>query len=77
MALGHMMIEATSQERREGDLLMSNENLEGRNELGKRHALVLQPLLVGGLVVDNDYEIVIGALVVELALGAFAAGHDC
>lgn len=57
------------------DLLVGDEDAERRDELRKRHALVLQPVLVGSLIVDEDNEVVVGSLVVELALGSLAACH--
>lgn len=54
---------------------MSDEDLEGRNKLSERNALVAQPGLVLLRVVEKDDEIICLALEVDLALLCAAASH--
>jgi hypothetical protein len=59
------------------DLLVCQEDLEGRNEVSKRNALVALPLLVGLNIINEDDEVV-AALVVDLSLLSLATSHcDC
>lgn len=56
---------------------MCQEDLEGRNEVSKRNALVALPLLVGLNIIDEDDEVV-AALVMDLGLLSLSASHcDC
>ncbi len=55
---------------------MGEEDPEGGDKLGQRDALVALPLLERLGVVNEDDEVVKLALVVDLGLGGFAAGHD-
>lgn len=52
------------------------EDFERRHELGQGDGRVaLQPLLVLVYVLDEDEEVVVGALVVDLGLRALASSH--
>lgn len=57
------------------NVLVSDEDLEGRNKLSERNALVAQPGLVLLRVVEKDDEIICLALEVDLALLCAAASH--
>jgi hypothetical protein len=52
-----------------------HKHLERRYHLRQRHRLVAEPLLVVGRAVEEDEEIVVGALVVDLGLSGFSADH--
>ena len=54
---------------------MRNEDLEGAHEMRKRLALVISPLLQLLGAVDEDDEVILLALVVDLALSCFTANH--
>lgn len=54
---------------------MGDEDLEGRNEVGKRDRLVRLPLLVGLDVVEEDDEVLLLALEVDLGLSGGALDH--
>jgi hypothetical protein len=56
-------------------LLVGLEDLEGRDEVREGNAAVREPLLVGFGVVNEDDEVVLGALVVHLGLGSLALRH--
>ena len=56
-------------------LLVSDENLERRDELSHGHAGIVLPLLVILKVIQEDDEIIILALEVDLNLSSFAFSH--
>lgn len=56
-------------------LLARRENLESRDEVCHRNGLVVQPLLVGFVVINEDDEVLGVALVVDLDLGSLAFRH--
>lgn len=56
-------------------LLAGCENLESRDEVCHRNRLVVQPLLVGFVVINEDDEVLGAALVVDLDLGSLAFRH--
>jgi hypothetical protein len=58
------------------DLLVGDEDLEAADNLCKRDARVLFPVLDGLGAVDEDDEILGLALVVDLGLGSITASHD-
>ena len=61
--------------KREENILVRRKHLERGHDLRQRHALVAQPLLVVVDAVDQHEEVLVGALVVDLDFGCFAAGH--
>jgi hypothetical protein len=63
--------------KRHHNLLSSDEDLEGADDLCQRDSLVCNPLFCRLCVVDEDNEVVLLALVVDLDLGCFTASHDC
>ena len=54
---------------------MRLEDLEGGDKVSQRDALVVQPLLVGLDIVDEDEVVVELALVVDLGLRALSSSH--
>lgn len=56
-------------------LPVCHKDLEGGDEVSKRSALVVQPLLVGVDIVHKDKEVVLLSLVVDLGLGGFSSSH--
>ena len=59
-----------------GAVAVGGEDLEAGNDLGQRGGLVADPLAVVLLGVDEDEEVLAGALVVDLGLGSTAAHFD-
>ena len=57
--------------------LVCHENLESRNEVSQGDGLVSLPLLVGLEVIDEDDEVVLGALVVDLDLLSGTLHFEC
>lgn len=51
-------------------------DLDGGDELNQGNGLVVQPLLVGLCIIEEDDEVVVLSLVVDLALGGAASSHD-
>lgn len=59
----------------QGNLLVCDEDLEGRDEVRHGDGLVTLPLLVVGDIVNEDEEVVLLALVVDLDLRSFSLDH--
>jgi hypothetical protein len=59
-----------------GDLLVGGEDLEAADDLGKGDGGVALPLLNSLDVVNEDNEVLGGALEVDLGLGSVATSHD-
>ena len=57
------------------DLLVSNEDLVGRDKMGHRNGLVVLPFLESLNVVDENEEVLVVALVVDLGCGSCALDH--
>lgn len=68
---------APQQRKEEQNIPVRHKHLERRHHLRQRHRLVAEPLLVVGRAVEEDEEVVVGALVVDLGLGGFSADHVC
>ena len=58
------------------DLLVGGEDLEATDHLGKGDGRVVLPLLNGLDIVNEDNEVLGGALEVDLGLGSVATSHD-
>ena len=58
-------------------LLVGDKDLEAVDDLSERHALVLLPVLNGLDALDEDNEVLAGALVVALGLGGVSAHVGC
>ena len=58
------------------NILVSNENLPSVHDMSKRNGLVGAPLLEDLLVIDEDDEVVRGALVDDLGDAFTATSHD-
>lgn len=56
---------------------MGDEDLERADDLGQGDAFVRLPVLYGLDIVDEDDKVLRVALVVDLGLLSFTAGHDC
>ena len=54
---------------------MGDKYLVGRDKMGHRDGLVALPLLESLNVVDEDEEVLVGALVVDLSRGSSALDH--
>ena len=59
----------------QGNLLVCDEDLEGRDEVRHGDGLVTLPLLVVGDIINEDEEVVLLALVVDLDLRSFSLDH--
>lgn len=70
-----LAITKTFQRRETESVLVCREDLEGRDKVSHGDTLVALPLLVGVGIVDKDYVVFILALVVDLGLDSFSAGH--
>ncbi len=57
------------------NILVCDENLEGRDKVSEGNALVSLPLLVDLGVIDKDDEVISVALEVDLVLCRLSAGH--
>jgi len=58
-------------------VLVGDKDLEAVDDLSERHALVLLPVLNGLDALDEDNEVLAGALVVALGLGGVSAHVGC
>ena len=73
-----MCIELIADDERElgKNLLVRDENLPPVHDLRQRHRLIVLPAPHRLYAVDEDHEIVLGALVVHLGLRVVSARHD-
>ena len=73
-----MCIELIADDERElgKNLLVRDEDLPPVHDLRQRHRLIILPALHRLYAVDEDHEVVLGALVVHLGLRVVSARHD-
>jgi len=73
-----MCIELIADDERElgKTLLVRDEDLPPVHDLRQRHRLILLPALYRLYALDEDHEVVLGALVVHLGLRVVSASHD-